>query len=115
MSEHQRRSQQHADQGSATRPQVKSARAPRSDIPRRLMSTSLAGLPRAIWQAGNAAIGRLLGRRSGGQPLEARTRAEMEQAFGTDFGDVRLHDDAAAQATAGALGAQALTHGDNVY
>jgi hypothetical protein len=33
---------------------------------------------------------------SNGRPLRPSVQAEMEEAFGTDFGDVRIHDDATA-------------------
>src|SRR4030095_711544 len=94
--------------------QADSLRAPRSDGPGRLASSGLARLPRAIWQAGNAAIGRLLGRQRG-QPLEPQVRARMEQAYGTDFSDVRVHNNPAAQDTAGVLGVEAFTHGADIY
>lgn len=43
-----------------------------------------------------------------GRPLDRGTRAHMEQAFGTDFSGVRVHDTAAA-------GALAYTRGDDIH
>ncbi len=51
---------------------------------------------------------------SGGRPLEPDVRADMEDRLGADFGDVRVHDDAAAAASAGAVNAHAYTVGSNV-
>lgn len=89
--------------------------SPRSDLPRRTPLTGLAELPRRLWQAGNAAIDRLLGRQQGGQPLEPNMRKQMEQAFGADFGEVRIHDDPTASEKASELSAEAFTHGDDIY
>jgi hypothetical protein len=50
----------------------------------------------------------------GGQPLDAGTRADMEARFGADFGDVRLHTDAAASASAEAVSAHAYTVGSDI-
>lgn len=73
------------------------------------------GLPRRLWQAGNAALGRLLGRAGGGQALNPPTQARMESAFGADFTGVRLHTDTAGRDAAAALGARAVTVGEDVY
>ena len=51
---------------------------------------------------------------SPGKPLAAPLREEMEQRLGSDFSDVRLHDDTAAQRSATALGAHALTSGHHI-
>jgi hypothetical protein len=51
----------------------------------------------------------------GGTPLPTRTREEMEAGFGTDFGGVRVHTDAEAVQLNRELGAQAFTHGNNLY
>lgn len=50
----------------------------------------------------------------GGQPLEPEVRGEMEARLGHDFGDVRLHTDSAATASAQAVNAHAYTVGSNV-
>ena len=49
--------------------------------------------------------------RGPGQPLPASSREEMEARFGTDFSGVRVHTDAAAQASAAEVGARAYTSG----
>jgi hypothetical protein len=50
----------------------------------------------------------------GGSPLDASTRSTMESAFGTSFGDVRLHTDERASRSAEAVGANAYTVGNDV-
>ena len=52
--------------------------------------------------------------RSPGRPLDAETRAFMEPRFGHDFGQVRVHTDARAAASAQAVGAVAYTTGQDV-
>lgn len=49
-----------------------------------------------------------------GRPLEAPLREEMEARLGADFGDVRVHDDADARASAAEVGARAYTSGHHV-
>jgi hypothetical protein len=50
----------------------------------------------------------------GGRPLEPEVRADMESRLGHDFGDVRVHDDGAAHASAKSVNAHAYTVGSNV-
>lgn len=50
-----------------------------------------------------------------GEPLDGKTRAFMESRFNSDFGDVRVHTDAAAAASAEALSANAYTTGRDIY
>lgn len=52
--------------------------------------------------------------RSPGRPLDAGTRSFMEPRFGHAFGDVRLHTDPAAAASARAVDALAYTVGNHV-
>ncbi|MFI6033122.1 DUF4157 domain-containing protein [Streptomyces sp. NPDC051315] len=52
--------------------------------------------------------------RSGGRPLDDATRTDMEARFGADFSDVRIHDDGAARASAGEVGARAYTSGNHI-
>ncbi|MFC8506836.1 DUF4157 domain-containing protein [Streptomyces sp. NPDC057411] len=52
--------------------------------------------------------------RSGGQPLDSATRADMEARLGADFSDVRIHTDSAAKASAAEVGARAYTSGNHV-
>lgn len=49
-----------------------------------------------------------------GQPLETGLRQDMEQRFGQDFGDVRVHEDATAARSAETIGAQAYTAGHHI-
>ncbi len=51
---------------------------------------------------------------SPGRPLDADTRALMESHFGQDFGHVRIHADARADAAATSVNAQAYTVGRDV-
>jgi hypothetical protein len=68
-----------------------------------------------ILQAGNAAVGQLLNDSRGGKPIQPEVRAKMEQAFGSDFSDVRVHDDADARSKASALKARAVTQRQDIY
>lgn len=52
---------------------------------------------------------------SGGRPLSLATRSSMESGFGVDFGAVRVHDDADAEALAGRLQARAFTYGTHIW
>jgi hypothetical protein len=63
-----------------------------------------AGVQRAIDQA-----------RGGGQAMPGALRAEMEAAFGADFGRVRLHTDARANQLSRSLAAEAFTTGRDVF
>lgn len=49
-----------------------------------------------------------------GRPLDSVTRNSMETAFGRDFSNVRMHDDARAHDNARALQARAYTAGDHI-
>ncbi len=51
----------------------------------------------------------------GGSPLPASTRAFMEPRFGADFSGVRLHTGSEAAQLNRAVGAQAFTHGLDIY
>ncbi|MFI8252188.1 DUF4157 domain-containing protein [Streptomyces filamentosus] len=50
----------------------------------------------------------------GGQPLDTAIRGDMEARMGADFSDVRIHTDAAADASAKGIGAHAYTVGNDV-
>ncbi|WP_229403203.1 eCIS core domain-containing protein [Micromonospora okii] len=52
--------------------------------------------------------------RGGGRPLDEATRVDMEARLGSDFSDVRVHDDTAARVSAAELGARAYTSGNHV-
>lgn len=55
------------------------------------------------------------GERGSGQPLEPGVRSEMGAHFGHSFGNVRVHDDATADALTKGLGARAFTTGNDVF
>ncbi|MFF8611544.1 DUF4157 domain-containing protein [Streptomyces sp. NPDC015350] len=52
--------------------------------------------------------------RRSGRPLDEATRADMGERLGADFSDVRVHDDAAARASAAEVGARAYTSGNHI-
>ena len=52
--------------------------------------------------------------RSPGQPLEPAARDFMEQRFGHDFGQIRIHTDPDAAKASAALGAEAFTVGHHI-
>jgi hypothetical protein len=75
--------------------------------------------------AGNASVGALVSSdeaespvkdvvRSHGAPLDTVTRSSMEATLGHEFGDVRVHTDARAAASADSVQAQAYTVGDHI-
>lgn len=93
------------------------AAAGRTDV---LGSEGLLGLQRA---AGNSGVASMLEDErspvhdvvnSGGRPLDPGVRTDMEHRLGHDFGDVRVHDDSAAAASAQAVNAHAYTVGANI-
>ena len=86
--------------------------------PETLGAAGLLDLQRTV---GNAGVGAMLEESpvhgvvgSGGAPLDADTRADMESRLGHDFGDVRVHTDQAAHDSAKAMNAQAYTVGSSV-
>ncbi|WP_299441109.1 DUF4157 domain-containing protein [uncultured Aquimarina sp.] len=58
---------------------------------------------------------RLNSSKGGGSPLSKDTKSEMESGFGTDFSNVRVHTDSNAQQMSQDMGAQAFTHGNDIY
>jgi hypothetical protein len=50
----------------------------------------------------------------GGRPLEPEVRSDMEARLGSDFADVRVHDDGRAHDSAVAVNANAYTVGSNI-
>jgi hypothetical protein len=69
--------------------------------------------------AGNQAVNEALKKPSSnsraGKPMKSEMQAKMEQAFEADFTEVRIHDDANAQAKAKAVSARAFTQGQDIY
>lgn len=68
---------------------------------------------------GNAYVQRVMERiqaeKGSGQPLELKTRSEMETSFGHDFSEVHIHADTAADKPARELGARAFTSGKDIF
>ncbi len=56
-----------------------------------------------------------LRRGSGGVKMDRKTRQEMEAGFGADFSKVNIHKDREAQEMSSSVGAQAFTHGHDIY
>jgi hypothetical protein len=97
--------------------QGRAAAEGRADV---LGEAGLTGLQRA---AGNSAVSSMVEDEpspvhdvvsSGGRPLEPDVRADMETRLGADFGDVRVHDDGAADRSAQSVNAHAYTVGSNI-
>ena len=89
-----------------------------------LSAATILGLQRT---AGNASVVQLLGAdeeaaspvhdvvgKGGGAPLDESVRTDMEGRFGQSFGDVRVHTDATASASAESVGANAYTVGSDI-
>ncbi|MCO7183847.1 DUF4157 domain-containing protein [Tenacibaculum sp. XPcli2-G] len=56
-----------------------------------------------------------LKRGKGGQKMDAQTRSEMESGFGADFSRVNIHNNSEAAQMNQEIGAQAFTHGNDIY
>jgi hypothetical protein len=100
-----------------------SALALKAALSGRLDVAGPAGLARLQRAAGNASTSALMDEErspvhdviaSGGSPLPADVRADMEGRFGNDFGDVRVHTDGSASQSAKSVNAQAYTVGSNI-
>ncbi|MCW5599988.1 DUF4157 domain-containing protein [Nitrosomonas sp.] len=65
--------------------------------------------------ASGDATHRLQRTQGSGQRLDKSTRTRMESAFGTDLSSIRIHTDSQAIQLNRDLGAQAFTHGSDVY
>ena len=58
---------------------------------------------------------RLRKKSGSGRKMDQQTTSEMESGFGASFSDVNIHTDAEAIAMTKQMGAQAFTHGNDVY
>ena len=58
---------------------------------------------------------RLNSSKGGGSPLPDGAKNKMESGFGSDFSNVRVHTDSNAVQMSKDLGAQAFTHGNDIY
>ncbi len=56
-----------------------------------------------------------LSQSSGGTAMETATQNQMEQGFGADFSEVRIHTDSEAVQMSQDIGARAFTHGRDIY
>ncbi len=65
--------------------------------------------------ASNDFAGKLNSSKGGGSPLPSATRRSMESAIGADFSGVRVHTGSHAAGLSNQIGAQAFTHGNDVY
>ena len=83
--------------------------APSSTVQRKGMDTSGGGL-----LGGNVA-GAIQGAKGGGQPLDDGVRRQMEQGFGANFGNVRVHTGANAHGLNRSLQANAFTTGNDIF
>ncbi|OAB78805.1 eCIS core domain-containing protein [Cochleicola gelatinilyticus] len=63
----------------------------------------------------NALEHELQSTKGGGSPMDSTTKNTMESGFGRDFSNVRLHTDSKAASLSDSLGAQAFTHGNDIY
>ncbi|NMO37227.1 DUF4157 domain-containing protein [Streptomyces sp. GMY01] len=89
------------------------ARSPEALLALQRTAGNAAAAGLAAGQGGAAhSVGQVL--RSAGAPLDGAVRQDMEQRLGADFGDVRLHTDAAARRSAAEVGARAYTSGSHV-
>ncbi|WP_206610970.1 eCIS core domain-containing protein [Mariniphaga sediminis] len=57
----------------------------------------------------------LNGSKGSGSPLPSGVKSQMESGFGTDFSNVRIHTDSGAAQMSRQIGAQAFTHGSDIY
>ncbi|HSJ52937.1 MAG TPA: DUF4157 domain-containing protein, partial [Anaerolineae bacterium] len=71
--------------------------------------------PESGFEAGQEVEQRLAGTRGGGSPLPEGVRSFMEPRFGADLGGVRVHTGSEAAQLSRDLGAQAFTHGSDIY
>lgn len=63
----------------------------------------------------NELEGKLNSSKGSGKGLDKKTKNEMENGFGADFSDVKIHTDTNAVQMSQELGAQAFTNGNDVY
>ncbi len=83
-----------------------------ADVIQRNVSAGSARQSSPVGQAVNKAVSAT---RGSGQPLSGSTRAQMEGHFGSDFSNVRVHDNAQSHHLAQSLGANAFTTGSDIY
>jgi len=79
------------------------------------MKPSLQQSPNGNLQAGEGIESRLNQSKGGGSPLSDEVRSFMEPRFGSNFEHVQVHTDSNAVQMSRSLGAQAFTHGSDIY
>ncbi|QFZ22286.1 eCIS core domain-containing protein [Saccharothrix syringae] len=93
----------------------RAAAAGRRDV---LGPAGMLGLQRVVGNAGASALAEESPVHdvvnSGGSPLDADVREDMEARFNQDFGDVRVHTDGAAHESARSVSAHAYTVGSDI-
>ncbi len=76
---------------------------------------SSAGSLAGAFEAGDDLERQLSLSKGHGSPLPEPVRGFMEPRFGVDLGQVRVHDDGEAARMSAAIGAEAFTHGHDIY
>ncbi|MBD2066459.1 DUF4157 domain-containing protein [Leptolyngbya sp. FACHB-671] len=71
--------------------------------------------PDGSLRADSSIESRLNSSKGGGSPLPEEVRSFMEPRFGADFSQVRVHTGSEAVQMSQAIGAQAFTHGNDIY
>lgn len=66
-------------------------------------------------KSANSIESKLKTTKGGGQKLNGKAKNEMESGFGADFSNVNIHTDGKAAEMSDQIGAQAFTHGNDVY
>lgn len=66
-------------------------------------------------EASSSFESRLSSSKGGGKPLDSDTKESMESGFGADFSNVRVHTGKEASNMSDQIGAQAFTHGNDIY
>lgn len=84
---------------------------PHSDVQRKDAGNATGG----SFQSSESLEAKLNSRNGSGNPLPQNVRGEMENGFGADFSDVRLHTDNDAVEMNRSLHSRAFAHGSNIY
>ncbi len=66
-------------------------------------------------KSANSIESKLKTTKGNGQTLGGKAKQDMESGFGADFSNVKIHTDAKAAEMSEQIGAQAFTHGNDVY
>lgn len=103
-----------ADRVASQVAEPRSGRSPLSAPMRLQRAPSSSGRPSSQQHVGDAPPSVATALRGHGRPLERDVRRDMEQSFGADFSGVRVHDGAAAAASARDVTAHAYTVGRDI-